>query len=146
MWLPCVFGGSILIKDICIFFLSPKYFLLVSTVKAPIDFLKPSLEKFLHLHLQLLLFKVFDPRLLDAASAALFPLICACRPAYLAAVNQIISQQPDDIQQRLLTAFQKLDAVIPSQLAESAISRYNSIFCEALLVLLQDVRGVIKTK
>ncbi|CAO3672042.1 unnamed protein product [Umbelopsis vinacea] len=90
--------------------------------------------------------QVFDPRLLDAASAALFPLICACRPAYLAAVNQIISQQPNEIQQRLLTAFQKLDAVIPSQLTENAISRYNSIFCEALLVLLQDVRGVIKTK
>lgn len=112
---------------------------------APIDFLKPSLENFLHLDLQLLLFKDFDPRLLDSASASLLPLICACRPAYLAAVNQIISQQRDEIHQRLYTAFQKLDAATPNQLVESAISRDNSTFREALLVLLRDARGVIRT-
>lgn len=110
----------------------------------PIDFLKPSLEKFLHLQLQLLLFKEFDPRILDATSAALLPLICVCRSTYLQLVNQIISQQPSEIQARLLASFEKLDAVIPHGSPDAA--RHNPVFHEALLVFLRDVRGIIRTK
>ncbi|CAO3661292.1 unnamed protein product [Umbelopsis ramanniana] len=114
--------------------------------QAPIDFLKPSLEKFLHLNLELLLFKDFDPRLLDAASASLFPLICCCRSSYLTVVNQIIQQQPVDIQDRLIAAFRNLDAVTPSHLSEPSIVRHSQVFSEALLGLLREVRGVIRVK
>ncbi|KAM3588533.1 hypothetical protein VKS41_000976 [Umbelopsis sp. WA50703] len=110
----------------------------------PIDFLKPSLEKFLHLQLQLLLFKEFDTRILDAASTALLPLICVCRATYLQLVNQIISQQPSEIQARLLASFEKLDAVIPHGSPDAA--RHNPVFHEALLFFLRDVRGIIRTK
>jgi hypothetical protein len=121
-------------------------FSVLSPIPAPIDFLKPSLEKFLHLNLELLLFKDFDPRLLDAASASLFPLICCCRSSYLTAVNQIIQQQPVDIQDRLMSAFRNLDAVTPSHLSEPSIGRHKQVFSEALLGLLREVRGVIRVK
>ncbi|KAI8581092.1 hypothetical protein K450DRAFT_234589 [Umbelopsis ramanniana AG] len=118
----------------------------LSPIPAPIDFLKPSLEKFLHLNLELLLFKDFDPRLLDAASASLFPLIYCCRSSYLTAVNQIIQQQPVDIQDRLISAFRNLDTVTPSHLSEPSIVRHSQVFSEALLGLLREVRGVIRVK
>ncbi|KAH8550240.1 armadillo-type protein [Umbelopsis sp. PMI_123] len=114
--------------------------------QVPIDFLKPSLEKFLHLNLELLLFKDFDPRLLDASAASLLPLIYSCRESYLAAINQIIHQQPSDIQERLISAFHKLDAVIPPHLSDPSTSSHSHAFSETLLVLLREVRGVIRVK
>jgi hypothetical protein len=58
--------------------------------------------------------------------------------------NQIISQQSNEIQSRLLLAFQKLDHATPQQgLPPNGVVPG---FKEALLAFLMDVRAVLRVK
>lgn len=108
---------------------------------ASIDFLKESLQKFLQELLNCLLFQHLDSNIVDAASDALLALICSQRDVYMVLANQIISQQSNDIQTRLMHAFQKLDQATPQQPHRNAPE-----FKEALLAFLMDVRAVLRVK
>ena len=55
--------------------------------------------------------------------------------------NQIISQQSQDIQPRLMQAFQKLDQATP-QIPDRNVPGFK----EALLSFLMDVRAVLRVK
>ncbi|CEP06933.1 hypothetical protein [Parasitella parasitica] len=105
------------------------------------EFLKEPLQKFLQELLQCLLFQHLDSNIVDAAADALLALICAQRSVYMLLANQIIAQQPADIQSRLTHAFQKLDHATPPQPQRSVPE-----FREALLAFLMDVRAVLRVK
>ncbi|KAI9271756.1 armadillo-type protein [Phascolomyces articulosus] len=112
-----------------------------------VDFLKPALRKFLEQLIKLLLFENLDSSVVDGAAEALLSLICAEREEYYAVVNQIISQQANEIQPRLLHAFEKLDATTPRELrGVLPPSRNVTGFKEALFVFLVDVRAVLRIK
>ncbi|KAI8147321.1 armadillo-type protein [Fennellomyces sp. T-0311] len=112
-----------------------------------VEFLKPALQKFLEQLIKTLLFENLDTSVVDAASEALLSLICAEREEYYAVVNQIISQQANEIQPRLLHAFEKLDATTPRELrGVLPPSRNVQGFKEALFVFLIDVRAVLRVK
>ena len=62
-------------------------------------------------------------------------------------MNRIISQQANEIQPRLLHAFEKLDATTPRELRGILPpSRNIAGFKEALFVFLIDVRAVLRVK
>ncbi|KAI9022740.1 armadillo-type protein [Phycomyces nitens] len=109
--------------------------------------LQQALSKFLGQLLKVLLFEHLDGQVVDAATEALLALICSQRDDYMVIVNQIIGQQPADIQSRLLFAFQTLDQATPTQLAYSLPPSRNAPgFREALLGFLMDVRAVLRVK
>ncbi|KAI8646967.1 armadillo-type protein [Parasitella parasitica] len=105
------------------------------------DFLKEPLQKFLQELLNCLLFQHLDSNIVDAAADALLALICVQRNVYMLLANQIISQQPKDIQPRLTHAFQKLDQATPQQ-----PHRNVPEFKDALLAFLMNVRAILRVK
>ncbi|KAG2212895.1 hypothetical protein INT45_007411 [Circinella minor] len=112
-----------------------------------VDFVKPALRKFLEQVIKLLLFENLDSSVVDGAAEALLSLICAEREDYYSVVNQIISQQANEIQPRLLHAFEKLDSTTPRELrGVLPPSRNVAGFKEALFVFLVDVRAVLRIK
>ncbi|OAD75120.1 hypothetical protein PHYBLDRAFT_144471 [Phycomyces blakesleeanus NRRL 1555(-)] len=114
---------------------------------ANFDLLKQALSKFLAQLVKVFLFEPLDGQVVDAPPEPLWVLICSQRDDYMAIVNQIIVQQPADIQSRLLFAFQTLDQATPTQLAYSLPpSRNAPKFREALLSFLMDVRAVLRVK
>ncbi|RCH84801.1 hypothetical protein CU098_009286, partial [Rhizopus stolonifer] len=105
------------------------------------EFIKENLQKFLQELLNCLLFQHLDTNTVEAASDALLALICVQRNVYMALANQIIGQQSNEIQQRLLIAFQKLDQATPAE-----PNRNVPEFKEALLAFLMNVRAVLRVK
>ncbi|KAI8377732.1 armadillo-type protein [Radiomyces spectabilis] len=111
---------------------------------ANVDFIKPALSKFLSELLNLLCFQHVDMNIMDAAGDALVSLICVQKDTYMTLVNQIISQQPAEIQPRLLHAFEELDKVTTKDKLPTLQEASN--FKEALLSFLMNVRAVLRVK
>ncbi|KAI8973333.1 armadillo-type protein [Mycotypha africana] len=107
--------------------------------------LKQHLEKLLQQLLNLLLFQHLDTNIIDAASEALLGLICVQKDIYMVLANQIMSQQSNEIQSRLLLAFQKLDQATPQPNVQ-LMTANKQPFKEALLAFLMDVRAVLRVK
>ncbi|KAG1159659.1 hypothetical protein G6F37_004686 [Rhizopus arrhizus] len=109
-----------------------------------IEFLKASLQKFLEILLNNLLFQHLDTSVLEPSSEALLVLIYVQRDMYMMLAHQIISQQTAEHQPRLLEAFTTLDLAIPQQ--QHIPNRNSTEFLEALLSFLMDVRAVLRVK
>ncbi|KAI9273596.1 armadillo-type protein [Sporodiniella umbellata] len=108
-----------------------------------IEFLKPSLQKFLEILLNNLLFQHLDTSVLEPSSEALLVLVHAQRDVYTILAHQIISQQTPEHQERLYKAFTALDAEIPQSYIPD---RNSTVFIEALLSFLMNVRAILRVK
>ncbi|CAO3592648.1 unnamed protein product [Absidia cylindrospora] len=110
------------------------------------DSVKRALSKLLGELLNVLLFLHLDASVVNAASDALLALICADHDTYGGLVNQIITQQPAELQPRLLNAFNELDQATPKHLSTSPSKEMTQIFKDSLLVFLMNVRAVLRVK
>ncbi|CAO3659151.1 unnamed protein product [Rhizopus microsporus] len=108
-----------------------------------IEFLKPSLQKFLETLMHNLLFEHLDTSVLESSADALLVLMCVQREVYMMLAHQVISQQAAEYQPRLLEAFGTLDMAIPKQ---QLPTKSSTEFLEALLSFLMDVRAVLRVK
>ncbi|KAI8090033.1 armadillo-type protein [Halteromyces radiatus] len=106
--------------------------------------LKSAVSKLLGALLNVLLFQHLDASVVNAASDALLALMTAEHDSYMELVNQIITQQSSDLQPRLINAFGKLDQATPKQ--QQPTKEMAQVFKDNLLVLLMDVRAVLRVK
>ncbi|CAO3646105.1 unnamed protein product [Cunninghamella blakesleeana] len=110
-----------------------------------IEFIKEPISKLLSELLNVLLFQHLDASVVSVASDALLALICAEPETYISIVHQIISQQPKDLELRLMNAFKKLDEATPKN-PTSLTKEMAQSFKDHLLPFLMDVRSVLRVK
>jgi hypothetical protein len=108
--------------------------------------MKNALSKLLRELLNVLLFMHLDSSVVNAAADGLLALVCADHDTYVALVNQIILQQPSELQPRLINAFGKLDQATPKQLSGPPSKDMAQVFKDSLLAFLMDVRAVLRVK
>jgi len=90
-----------------------------------------------------ILFSDFSVDLLDAASDALFGIICSEQKTYRVMVEQLIQQQTDSVlQNRLISAFNKLMVNITFSLDRKSMEKFR----ESMQEFLTSVKSFLLTK
>jgi hypothetical protein len=115
---------------------------LFDILKFLMNFILFRYQQILHLN-KLKNFSDFSVDLLDAASDALFGIICSEQKTYRVMVEQLIQQQTDSVlQNRLISAFNKLMVNITFSLDRKSMEKFR----ESMQEFLTSVKSFLLTK